>query len=160
MVLIIGVLTNTNSSKAATTIVSYKADINQPVTDTVNNDTVFVKVDKEPAFPGGTDAYIKFLSKNIKYPEIMRDRQIENDVNLQFIVEIDGSLSHFKVLNGPGYGTEEEALRVMKLSPKWTPGYKKHRAVRVLFKMPVIFRLKFIEHKPNEDSGFRLINGG
>jgi TonB family protein len=149
-------LTGVNASKAA---LLYN-NISYLRIDTINNDTVFVKVDKQPSFSGGVDAYTKFLSKNIQYPETMRDRQIEDDVNVQFIVEIDGSLSHFKVMNSPGYGCGDEAIRVMKLSPKWIPGRKNGRAVRVLFKMPVMFRLKYIQHKEGESSGMKLINGG
>lgn len=152
-------LANIKVSKAAVGILNTPYHASQSCTDTINNDTVFMKVDKQPSFPGGPDAYLKFLSKNIKYPEVMRDRQIEDDINVQFIIEIDGSLSHLRALNSAGYGTAEEAVRVMKLSPKWLPAYKNGRAVRILYKAPVVFRLKLIEHKANENSRMRVISG-
>jgi hypothetical protein len=158
-ILILLCLFTATNTRAVVRVVDKNVNVTQPPTDTINNDTVFVRVDKQPSFPGGPDAYLKFLSKSIKYPEVMRDRQIEDDVNVQFIVEIDGSLSHIRALNSPGYGTAEEAVRVMKLSPKWRPAYKNGRAVRILYKAPVVFRLKFIEHKANESSGMKVISG-
>ena len=61
---------------------------------------------------------------------------------MQFIVEPDGSLTEFKVLRGLGYGLEEEAVRVLKKSPKWVPGIQNYKPVRVLYTMPIHFGLQ------------------
>jgi TonB family protein len=129
--------------------VSPKAGDNQPaaystVKDTVranNGDgPVFTEVETEPTFvvPG---TFGQFLSSNIKYPEAMRKNHIEGRVIITFVVEKDGSLSNFKVLRSPGYGSAEEALRVMALSPKWNPGIQNGRAVRVQYTIPIAFSL-------------------
>ena len=71
----------------------------------------------------------------------MRDKGIEGKAYVQFIVEADGSLSNIKTMTDPGYGSGEEAERVIALSPKWTPGNQNGRAVRVVNMVPINFIL-------------------
>jgi hypothetical protein len=102
----------------------------------------FVSVDTPPKFPGGMTAFYKFLGKEVKYPEEAKKNKVEGKVFLSFIVETDGSLSEItKVGTGIGYGTEEEAIRVLKLSPKWEPGKLDGKLVRVKYHMPMSFTL-------------------
>jgi TonB family protein len=89
----------------------------------------------------------------------MEKRDIEGKVIVQFIVEKDGALTNIQALRGPGLGSSEEAVRVMKLSPKWQPGYKDGQAVRTQIKMPVSFVLKKADPRL-QPSGIKLINGG
>jgi TonB family protein len=95
-----------------------------------------------PEYPGGDKARIKFLSKNLKYPELAREKDIEGSVYVEFIVERDGSLSNIKVKRGIGGGCNEESIRVIKLMPKWIPGKQDGEEVRVSFLIPI----KFILH--------------
>jgi protein TonB len=78
---------------------------------------------------------------------------------VQFIVEKDGALTDVKALRGPGHGSSEEAVRVMKRSPNWQPGYKDGHAVRTLVKMPVNFVLMKIDPR-QQPAGIKVINGG
>ena len=82
-------------------------------------------------FIGGPEAYAKFLRTNIHYPSLAVKDKIEGRAIIKFVVEKDGSLSNFKLEKDPGGGLGEEAVRVLKLSPKWSPGKLKDKFVRV-----------------------------
>lgn len=103
--------------------------------------TVFIKVEKAPLYPGGYEAFYYFLGKNIRYPTVARDNETQGKVIIKFIVEVDGSLSHLKVSRGIGDGCDEEAIRVLGLSPKWNPGVKNGRVVRTYYSIPITFAL-------------------
>ncbi|MDI1257069.1 MAG: energy transducer TonB [Flavobacterium sp.] len=91
-------------------------------------------VDVKPEFPGGAEAFYKYISKNFKIPD---EDSIKGKIIVQFIVEIDGTLSDIKILKDLGYGTGEEAIRALKNCPKWTPGFLKGKPVRVMYKLPI-----------------------
>ncbi|UQD55862.1 M56 family metallopeptidase [Flavobacterium sp. K5-23] len=91
-------------------------------------------VTEKPTFPGGMDKFYDFVAKNYKAPS---SPNLKGKVYLTFIVEKDGALSEFKVLRDIGYGTGEEAVRVLKLSPKWIPGTVGNKSVRVLYSLPI-----------------------
>jgi TonB family protein len=103
---------------------------------------VFTSVEQEPSFPGGEHKFADYLSRNIKYPAEMKKKKVEGKVFITFIVEKDGSLSDIKVLHEPGYGSGQEALRVLSMSPKWEPGIQNHHKVRVQYVIPISFTLK------------------
>jgi len=121
----------------------------------INNSELFTAVEQAPSFPGGLDAFYKFLARNTVYPEAMRVNNIQGKVIVTFVVEKDGSLSNVRALRGPGYGANEEAVRVVSLSPKWTPGNQNGRAVRVQFTTSLMFSLSDAEAGTvaNADSG-------
>jgi len=99
----------------------------------------FVSVDTPPKFPGGMEQFYKFLGREIKFPEEAKKNNVDGKVFLSFVVEKDGSLNDIKVLKGLGAGTDEEALRVLGLSPKWEPGKIKGNPVRVQYHLPISF---------------------
>ncbi len=90
-----------------------------------------------PEFPGGQSAFIKFLSRNLKYPVIAVEKGIEGKVLVSFIIEKNGRLSNIKILRGIGYGCDEEAIRVLEKSPEW----KHKQKVRVAYTLPINFSL-------------------
>jgi TonB family protein len=102
---------------------------------------VFTNVEILPSFPGGLEAFGKFLSENLKYPTKARENNIQGRVFLQFVVEKDGSLSGMKVVRGIGYGCDEEAVRVLAISPKWNPGKQNGKLVRVSYTIPIFFQM-------------------
>ena len=102
---------------------------------------VYTKVENQPTYPGGDEARIEFMIKNIKYPEQAKKNGVQGKVFVTFIVEKDGSLSNVKVMRGIGAGCDEEAVRVIKLMPKWTPGLEKGKPVKVQFVLPIQFTL-------------------
>lgn len=99
----------------------------------------FVTLKNPPKFPGGLPKFYKFLSDNLKYPEAARAKKIKGNVFTSFVIEKDGSLSNIKVLRGLGYGTNEEAERVLKMSPKWYPGTSDGKLVRTQYNIPIKF---------------------
>ena len=106
------------------------------------NDKVYEKVEVMPEFPGGDQAMMDFVAKNVVYPQEARDKEISGRVMVGFIVEKDGSISDAKVVKGIGGGCDEEAVRVVKAMPKWKPGKEKGKPVRVSFMMPFAFKLQ------------------
>ena len=100
-------------------------------------------VDDAPEFPGGESMLNKFISKNIIYPQIAIDNNYQGTVYVQFIILTDGSVdySSVKILRGQYEILNKEAIRVVKLMPKWKPGTQNGKPVRVLFNLPIKFRL-------------------
>ncbi len=103
---------------------------------------IFVVVEKQPEFPGGTTALMKFLGDNIKYPVIAQENGIQGRVITNFVVERDGSISDVQVVRGQDPSLDREAVRVIKTMPRWTPGQQRGKPVRVRFTLPVVFRLQ------------------
>ena len=100
---------------------------------------IFTIVEEQPTFGGGEEARQKFLSDNIKYPDLARENGIQGTVYVTFVVEPDGNISNVQVLKGIGAGCDEEAIRVVKMMPKWTPGKQRGKNVRVKINMPIKF---------------------
>ena len=106
------------------------------------NDLVFGPVDVMPEFPGGQRALFQFLSDNVKYPPLSVQREEEGRVIVEFIVEKNGSVDSVAVARSSGYDAlDREAMRVVGLMPKWSPGKMRGETVRVKYTMPVNFRL-------------------
>jgi TonB family protein len=102
----------------------------------------FKAVEVMPAFPGGEEARIKFMMENLKYPQDAMKKGISGKVFVSFIVKADGSITDVKILRGIGGGCDEEAMRVVKLMPKWKPGMSKGVPADVIFNLPVTFALE------------------
>jgi len=102
-----------------------------------------------PEFPGGELALLKHFGSNIKYPEAARLADIEGVVVLEFIVEKDGSITDIEILRDIGGGCGEEALRIAKEMPKWKPGMDGGKLARVVYKLPVRFKLNGEEENTN-----------
>jgi len=103
--------------------------------------SVFISVQQMPSFPGGDAARKKYLSRKLKYPVQASENGIQGVVYVSFVVKTDGSLANIKILHGIGGGCDEEALRVVKLMPRWKPGRQNGKSVRTLINMPVYFKL-------------------
>jgi TonB family protein len=105
---------------------------------------VFVVVEQSPEFPGGAVAFSQFLSKNIVYPASAVDAGRTGVVYVQFVVEKDGSVTNVIVLKGvPGAPElDQEAVRVIGLSPNWKSGMNSGKPVRARMIQPVRFNLK------------------
>lgn len=98
-------------------------------------------LEQKPAFTGGDAAMTKYLANTVKYPAIAQENGVEGQVMVSAIVEPDGSLSDFKIAKSVDPSLDREALRVVKTMPKWEPGKRKEKAVRVRTSIPVTFRL-------------------
>ena len=110
--------------------------------DRIDEYPIFVVVEFEPEYPGGDEARIKFIRENLVYPQEAIDKKIEGRVFIGFVIEVDGSLTNFSILRSVHPLLDEEALRVIKLMPKWIPGELRGKPVRVQFQMPITFTLE------------------
>ncbi|MEA5129914.1 MAG: M56 family metallopeptidase [Proteiniphilum sp.] len=119
----------------------------EPDTVIVDDSEVFVVVEDQPQFPGGNVAMMKFLGENIKYPVEAQQKGTEGRVIVNFVVEKDGRLSDFNVVNSIDPLLDAEALRVLESMPKWIPGKQRGEEVRVRFTLPVVFRLQAKDDK-------------
>ena len=102
----------------------------------------FISLKNPPQYNGGMAKFYDFIGANINYPEEAVKNKIQGNVLMSFILEKDGKLSDIKVDRKLGYGTDEEAIRVLNLSEKWSPGLIDGKAVRVKYTIPVKFTLK------------------
>jgi periplasmic protein TonB len=94
-----------------------------------------------PEFPGGTEALLKYIRDNTKYPEIAKANGIEGTVYVQFVVDTTGNLVNIGIGKGPHRCLNEEGLRVVKSMPVWKPGMQNGQRVRVKFVVPIKFQL-------------------
>ncbi|HWK02066.1 MAG TPA: TonB family protein [Puia sp.] len=106
-------------------------------------DKTFIKVEQESFYPGGMEAWKRYLNKNFRYPDEAQNNEIQGVVTVQFIVDKDGNVSDVQAVSGPEQGgLREEAVRVIKKSGKWTPAVQNGRQVKSYKKQPITFRLE------------------
>lgn len=108
------------------------------------SEEVYPIVENMPEFPGGETALFQFIGKNLKFPKTLLD-SINNDdgkynVYIQFIVDTLGNITDIKPLRGDDL-LVDEAIRVIKLMPKWIPGKNREKKVNVSFVLPFIFKI-------------------
>ncbi|WP_395626311.1 energy transducer TonB [Daejeonella sp.] len=94
-----------------------------------------------PEYRGGQKALAMFLASRLRYPAKARENRIQGKVYIGFVIENNGSLSEFKVIRGIGSGCDEEAIRVLKLSPNWKAGIMNGSPVRTSYTLPISFQL-------------------
>ena len=99
-------------------------------------------VQQKPEFPDGEAALFRYLSENIKYPAIARENGIKGRVILSFVVSKSGAIEDVQVVRGIGGGCDQEAVRVVKGMPKWSPGKMNGKPVKVKYTLPVNFTLQ------------------
>jgi periplasmic protein TonB len=106
------------------------------------NEVVFKWVEEMPKYKTDESDIYKFFAQNIKYPEIAKRAVVEGRVTLAFIVSKDGSITNISVLKGIGAGCDEEAVRVLGMMGKWSPGRQNGNPVRVAMSIPILFKLQ------------------
>lgn len=103
---------------------------------------VFTVVEAMPEFQGGVQAMMKFMMTNFKYPKEERNKDIQGKTYVKFIVEKDGSVSNPEIAKSSGNeNLDKEALRIVSIMPKWTPGMQNGKTVKVYYMMPINFKL-------------------
>ncbi len=107
----------------------------------IDGEEPFTFVEEMPNYKGGNDALIKFVSSNVRYPEIAKRAGIEGKVMVEFVVDKQGKVRNAKVLKGIGAGCDEEALRVMNMMKDWEPGKQAGKTVNVKMVIPIHFKL-------------------
>ncbi len=105
-------------------------------------DEVFVVVEDQPEFPGGTPALMAFLGENVRYPKEAHEKGIQGRVIANFVIMKDGSISDVNIMRGVDSLLDAEAVRVLESMPMWKPGKQRGQPVNVRFTLPIVFRLK------------------
>lgn len=105
---------------------------------------IFTVVEEMPTFPGGMAELMKYIQKNIQYPQVEKEADIQGTCYVKFVVEPNGVISNVEMAKGVkgGPGLDKEAIRVVKSMPNWTIGKQNGRPVRVLMNLPIKFQLK------------------
>ena len=106
------------------------------------NVKIFDIVEQMPEFPGGQAALLKWTANNIRYPTIAEENGIQGVVVCTFVIERDGSITDVQVARSIDPSLDKEAMRVLRKMPKWKPGMMKGLPVRVLYTVPVTFKLQ------------------
>lgn len=103
---------------------------------------IFFIVEDMPSFGGpGQDGFREYIANNLNYPQTAAENGISGRVFVNFVVEPNGSVSHVTLLRGIDPALDNEAIRVVKSSPKWSPGKQRGKPVRVSFTFPINFKL-------------------
>ena len=129
---------NNNVTDASTT----KAQAAAAANATEDGDMPYVKVEKMPTFQGGDlNVFRNWVQSKIQYPKEAMDKGIKGRVVCSFVVEKDGSLTDFDVLQSPDKSLADEVVRILKTSPKWEPGEQRGEKVRVKYTVPIVFSI-------------------
>lgn len=118
------------------------APMQQSRREEVADDHIFEYLEEMPEFPGGAGEMMKWLNKNMVYPPIAAENNIQGRVMVSFVVEPDGSISNVNIARGVDPNLDKEAMRVVSKMPKWKPGMQTGKPVRARFTLPVQFRLQ------------------
>jgi protein TonB len=102
----------------------------------------YLVVEKMPEFAGGMDALMRYLRSHLRYPSAALREQAEGRVYVSFVVQADGTIADITVPKGLGFGLDEEAQRVVRQMPAWTPGRQSNHAVPVRFTLPITFKIQ------------------
>lgn len=106
-----------------------------------NGTHVTAVLDKQPVFPGGINKFYSYVAQNFRAPETQISNTIK--VYVSFVIEKDGTMTDIKVLRNPGFGLDQEAIRVLKgLKTKWTPGILNGKPVRTAYNLPIVVERK------------------
>ncbi len=119
----------------------------QTTADSASSEKIFSSVEQMPVFPGGEDSLWNFLRENIQYPETALRAMTEGTVYISFVVDRTGLPGKVKVIRGVGKDLDAEAVRVVRLMPRWKPGRQGAIPVNVYYTLPIKFTLDRGEKK-------------
>lgn len=104
-------------------------------------DEIFIVVEESAVPKGGMPAFYKMASENLRYPAQARRMNVEGKVFIEFVVDKEGKIGSIVVVKGIGAGCDEEAIRILKLSPDWQPAKQRGKAVKQRIVLPIFFKL-------------------
>lgn len=96
-------------------------------------------IEIKPEYPGGMTEFYNFIGKNFRVPDV---KGLAGKIFVSFVIEKDGSITDVKVIRDIGYGTGEEAVRVLQNCKNWIPGEQQGKKVRVLYSLPIVIQTK------------------
>jgi protein TonB len=141
----IGTYTNNSGKEDDGTVIAPPGDpkgagLTEIIKEKEEEDGVTLKVEIESDYPGGMQAWQRFLNRNLRYPQEAIDQNVEGYVTVQFIVDKEGNVSEVEAVSGPAE-LRAEAVRVIKKSGKWAPAIQNGRKVKSYKRQPIGFRL-------------------
>jgi len=124
----------------------FEVDLEEPEIEEEAEEPVFTVVEDMPVFPGDMAGLAEFLRKNVVYPEMEKQNDIEGISYVQFVIDKDGSVTNVKIYPGTEskatQNMHNEAIRVISMMPKWKPGKQRGKPVKVSYSIPVRFKLR------------------
>ena len=102
---------------------------------------VFRIVEDMPQYPGGATEFMKWLTRNLKYPKYLEPQRVQGKVVAEFIVNTDGSITDVNIVKSLHPVCDREVLRVLRMMPRWTPGIHNDQPCRTKVCIPVVFKL-------------------
>ncbi len=112
-------------------------------TEEIEEETIFIVAEQKPTFQGGDlNVFRNWVQSRLEYPDLARENNIQGTVNITFVVEKDGRLTHIEVLRSPDEMLSEEVIKVVSRSPKWEPARQRDVPIRFKYSMPVVFKLQ------------------
>ena len=111
------------------------------VVDMYNEPVDFRVVEDLPQFPGGAAEFMKWLTKNLKYPAQAQQQKVKGRVVAEFIVNTDGSVSDLALVEHLNAACDQEVLRVLRMMPKWQAGVMNAKPCRTKVCIPIVFNL-------------------
>ena len=115
--------------------------VNISTTDIVEDEEVYLNVDKKPEFPGGQSALERYIKNNLRHPVSVRESNLQGRVVCEFVVNKDGSLSDIEIVRSNYPMMNDEVVRMLREMPRWEPGVLNEEQVRVRYTLPVQFHL-------------------
>ena len=130
-------------STVASTVTQQGQKVEEPPPVVESDETfLFAAVEEKPSFPGGEEAFYKYLGKNLKFPDMEAEQGIKGTVWVEFVVDRNGGITETAVARPVSPGLDKEALRVVKAMPNWNPGKQNGRPVKVRYTIPIKFSLR------------------
>ncbi len=123
-------------------VLEIKEEIKEEVVEEEAPKEIFIIVEEMPEFPGGQESLMRFIAENVKYPQVAKENDIKGKVYVRFCVTYKGDVDQASVARGVDPLLDEEALRVVKMLPKWKPGKQRGKAVNVWYTVPINFVLQ------------------
>jgi protein TonB len=107
------------------------------------SENIYRNVQQKPEFPGGEDALGHYIQRNLRYPSYAAENQIEGSVQVEIIINEDGTTQISKVIKGIKGGCDEEALRLLTKMPRWMPGKQNGNAVKTYYTISIPFKIDY-----------------
>lgn len=123
-------------------VVEVQVQVQEEVQEEEAPKEVFTIVEEMPSFPGGDAELLKFIAKNIVYPPIAEENNVQGKVILRFCVTYKGTVEQISVVRGVDPALDAEAIRVIGLLPTWKPGKQGGKPVNVWYTVPISFQLQ------------------
>jgi len=121
---------------------NYYSDNPPEKDDEQGQDKTFAKVEVESDFVGGMKSWQSFLNKNLQYPKRAIDSEVQGMVWVLFVVDIKGKVTEPVIAKSVEFSLDQEALRIIQMSPDWTPAFQDGKMVKSYKKQPIIFQFQ------------------